>query len=1816
MGVGSSTEQRPEQPEAESAPPAEPAPSTGDSLEEAAPSALGDPAVAVADTATKPAQQLAPIPRTSAGSSSSSSSDNEDNRKQAPISTGTDCGLLSTGLRTQDDVPQTFSSGRFVYRDLRGGPKAHVVSGLVGQRESEDVSEKDSAKEMTAKSATVQDITEDKQEETPEIIEQIPSSESNLEELTQPTESQSNDVGFKKVFKFVGFKFTVKKDKSEKSENVQLLTVKKDEAEGAGGSNGAGDHQESSLEAGEEVPKESELKQSTEKPEETVKSEQGNDEITLKAESEQALEEVKEEGEEKREKEPSKSPESPASPVTNETASPFKKFFTQGWAGWRKKTSFRKPKEDELEATEKKKEQEPEKVDAEENGKTEDTSEKPSASEQPDPQESRERVNDARLSAEYEKIELPCEDQVNDLQAPSEERVAPLATEVFDEKVEIVAEVHVSTEETTIEEQKAEVEDAAESLPPEKSGETNAEPQEAEPVEELVKTEEVRAPGEDHTQLTELSPEEKVSPKHPEGIVSEVEVLSAQERTKVQGSPLKKLFTSTGLKKLSGKKQKGRRGGGEEESGEHSQVPPESPDSTDEQKGDSSASSPEEPEDITCLEKGVADVQQDGEVEEGITSDGEKKREGVTPWASFKKMVTPKKRVRRPSESDKEDELDKAKSATLSSTESAASEMQEEIKGNGEEQKLEEPKRKVDTSVSWEALICVGSSKKRARKASSSDEEGGPKTVGGDSQKTEEAGRDKETGMDCVPANSQEHDQVQGSSSPEQAGSPSEGEGVSTWESFKRLVTARKKSKSKLEEKSEDSVTGSGIEHSASDIEPGKEESWVSIKKFIPGRRKKRLDGKQEQATVEDTGPTEVNEDDSDVPAVVPLSEYDAVEREKIEAQQALEYEEKPEQKVAVYVSEELSKSLVHTVTVTVVDGTRAVTSIEERSPSWISASVTEPLEQAEDEAKPTDEALEGEVTAEEVPVVTKTLPESKDASDDMTAGEVELTSEVVTAVETTEAFCAEEVTEASGAEETTEMISAVSQLTDSPDTTEEATPVQEVEGDVPDLAGLERRTQEVLQAVAEKVKEESQLSDSSGPEDTTQATQKVESKIPGKVEEAQEDSKVLDLKKELDTVLKEDEQETETEDLVQGKATVQTPPESSEKVPQVPESVESSGFVSTSPAETLVGVKSQEITTEQAVAHDSVETFTDNETNGSTPVGDFETLDTAQQDKIKEIHEDGEGAPCIQSELTEAEAVPAQEEMSPLPSSFQSQEESREQSKMEEVLEHTDKEVAVEAVPVLSKTEVIQEIDQFADEKTKDISFAEGLEVSTDTETTVSQKQITEVVLEDEVTEEADFHKNAASYDDIELRSHSESLPTPVDREMVVPVEREKTESQPTQVSEEKLEQKTVVTRSEELSKQAAQTVNVTVAEGENEVTSFEESTPPCLVQEEAVSTEVQVQSSDTSLTLTVATIEEKVVGETIKMLETGTRSLESAEAHLVPEEKPADKDEVLTAQSEEDAGLTGTVSQAPSPPVRGSASPEDAASPDLEGEKTTSQKWKPDEGHEEVGCQEGKESMTREEDSKAEQEVLEIESESSKLVQNVVQTAVDQLVSTEAATAEVFTSDLKAQTQVTQADNQETGQETEKEESGHQASVQDDTQSIATKEDSEAATVEPTHPDVSTDVSEGSEKLIAVETESSSVNDQQPLEAIIHPSEEKRDAVGTKPVPEDQDNAVLGERIDKSPFESKGAEKGDAAGCPENQNSALEDTDASGDLTKESPDTNGPKLKKKDDIQAVERKVHSESEKELRTQPQEDIHKQERKSAKLELTESADSA
>ncbi|XP_026536077.1 A-kinase anchor protein 12 [Notechis scutatus] len=1084
------------------------------------------------------------------------------------------------------------------------------------------------------------------------------------EKEDQPSVSPSNDVGFKKVFKLVGFKFTVKKDKTEKAEPVELLDVKPEVAEGS--RDVAEDYKQFKTETVAEATQ-SEITASVGKTEEETQVEEMERETSSEKVTESPVEAESKEAEIKNNG--IKSPESPVSPSTAETASPLRKFFTQSWAGFRKRTSFRKSKEEvqsekekqeqemEKEVTEviiaeeelEKEKQTPEKDESEVSFQTSDekmesekerkeetkmvkvpaeTDLKETATprEQPSPEELAENINkdisfeasDEKMEGEKEReeeikmVKVSTETDLKETGTPSEqpsaeelaeninkdisfeasdekmegekerkvlsetdlketgtpreqppaeelaenikemdiilegetdleskeklERVqkslmgieqsivalhesktellnkvfedeinqldslspvaiekpeepfeiieekseprAPLATEVFDEKPR---EINIGVR-AVVTEEKIQI-TKKEQVVLEQLVETNDDFQKEQPtVEQLKVTETVLEIAKEHFIQTDPSSLDAAAGKLPEGIItSEAELLSSQEKAKMQGSPLKKLFTGPGLKKMSRKKRKGKKEAKPEEAAEEAQQLSDTAESPDDPRGESSASSPEE---ITESIEKAPDAAQIPEAEEGFPLDAEKKRESVTPWASFKKMVTPKKRVRRLSEGDREEELDKT-------TESGPNDEQEDTKENGEEQKIEksadEPKKKVDTSVSWEALICVGSSKRRSRKSSSSDEETGQRFAQ-DEQKLDESAPNKEAVHDTIFTNSHESDQGQGSSSPEQAGSPSETEGISTWESFKRLVTPRRKSKTRMEEKNDEPITVPSLEHAATlDGDTGKEESWVSFKKLMPGRRKKKSDGIPEHAPVLEAGEemTGTNEEDFDVPAVVPLSEYDAAEQEKFEAQKSEQDDmdkEIPSQNIekseSTSVTQQVIEGLVHAVAVSVLEGERAIISIEERSPSWIPAAVTVSTEHVNDDEEQSEQ-LSGTGIVEETVVVTKLGPQMrKDISGDSIIGDLELTSEAVTAreeasviEETTEISCAKETTEMSCAEETTEMISAVSRLTESPDTTEIATPVQEIEENEQDLEELNKQTQEMLQSVAERIK-------------------------------------------------------------------------------------------------------------------------------------------------------------------------------------------------------------------------------------------------------------------------------------------------------------------------------------------------------------------------------------------------------------------------------------------------------------------------------------------------------------------------------------------------------------------------------------------------------------------------------------------------------------------------------------------------------------------------------------------------------------------------
>ncbi|KAM6104826.1 LOW QUALITY PROTEIN: A-kinase anchor protein 12-like [Pterocles gutturalis] len=788
-------------------------------------------------------------------------------------------------------------------------------------------------------------------------VKRLPSSEEDAEDLDHASEPQSSILGFRKVFKFVRFRFTVEKEKMGKSKQVRLLTVKKatQVLEGA-------DDQKVSL---EEIAMPEDALSAEDNTEDTLKNEKSKDESPQTPEANEIC--------------------SQSAAKANDTVLPLRFFFTRGWTIFRKRKSFTKWKEDGLQSSTKEEEQEKERatLTTETSGKEE----KPEF-EQPDKEKNVTAVT----------IEAHEREQTEGEKPESEKTVAAIGVEAC-EKEELIKHDEQGQKEdvaaAVVKESKEHETELPQGDPGSKSFSTSERSVETEDDQQSIKPTDKGLQGKTGMAMTdtikadeittEITPDEAAGKRPPEGITNEAELLSLQEKTELRGSPLKKLFAGTGLKKLPGKKHKGKR----EESklgaqGEPIQHLSGSPDSPEEQKGESSPSSPEEFNEISSLEKSGDGVQV-AENEDAAISDVERKREGVTPWASFKNMVTPKKRVRKPSESDKEEEIDKTKAAAVSAIENAVDENQGELESGMDrkaEKAPEEPKRNVDTSVSWEAFICVRSSKKRARKSSSSDEETEHK-LGQENQKVEESGQSKEMATDAILTSSQESAQGQGNSSPEQAGSPSKGEGISTWESFKRLVTPRRKSKTKTEERTEDSVVGCSLEHSTSDGEPGKDESWVSFRKLMPRHRKKKSDGKQEPTHLKQARKDVADiPEDSDIPAVFPLSEHKAAEREKIEAQEVKDAEATRAQTSEEERTEKLEETLrieqahertVCAVIVTVVEGERVLTSIEERSLSWTSAARIECIEEAkEGEEKEMEKTLESDVIVEEAEVAER----------------------------------------------------------------------------------------------------------------------------------------------------------------------------------------------------------------------------------------------------------------------------------------------------------------------------------------------------------------------------------------------------------------------------------------------------------------------------------------------------------------------------------------------------------------------------------------------------------------------------------------------------------------------------------------------------------------------------------------------------------------------------------------------------------------------------------------------------------------------------
>ncbi|XP_061560591.1 LOW QUALITY PROTEIN: A-kinase anchor protein 12-like [Phycodurus eques] len=740
-------------------------------------------------------------------------------------------GVGTQGGGVLDDKPLQKNGQISSLTSLSGYSEDNTLA-EVGQPDGVSVAQKEDTSETMdtiADEQAPQVNGEKVEKESPDGNEITPAEEKAAEE--KPNET--GEVGFKKIFRFVGFKFTLKKDKSEEKEPVKLLTVRDKDGEVVNGidepvkdeaataeENSATEEKEGKTEAPNTEAEVTKDANNAETPDGSVDAAKTSDEA------------VKEEGAEK---------EGEASSPPQEAAlSPFRKLFSTGlFSNLRKKSSIKRTKE----------EDDKEVAGEDEAAKTEEGEDNPEAE-----QETKE---EAPTTLEKEKAE----------------EEAPASPE------EAKPEPSLESEVTT--------------------GSPTATSDETKPEEE--KAEEEKAPAE---------------------VTSDSELVGSQEKVKPQGSPLKKLFTGAGLKKRSTKNKKSKKDTEAKltESGEQAAELQSSTESTEAAKSDSGPSSPEKSGEH-AVEAEVLQADSTKEAEGEAVSDGEKKKEGIVTWSSFKKLVTPKKRVKRSSESDDEVTSEKAaKSATLSSSESAPladrgveeetkedKPSEDESKTDNAEEKLvsstEEPKKKMDTSVSWEALMCMGGPKKRTRKTSDSDDE---ETKIEEESRAPAAEEEEKTEASAVNTQSGEGE-GEGASSPEPLSSSPERE--SAWDTLKRMVMP--KSKAKDEEKAEEIA-----EQVQPESEAPKDESSFSLRKFFPGLRKKKP---EKQSSNE-------SEEDSDTPAVVPLSEYDA--------QHEVVQEEPAE-----------------------VPANTAQVSSDERAPSWIAAMVEQGDDQHDQLSDITEEA-------------------------------------------------------------------------------------------------------------------------------------------------------------------------------------------------------------------------------------------------------------------------------------------------------------------------------------------------------------------------------------------------------------------------------------------------------------------------------------------------------------------------------------------------------------------------------------------------------------------------------------------------------------------------------------------------------------------------------------------------------------------------------------------------------------------------------------------------------------------------------------------
>lgn len=444
----------------------------------------------------------------------------------------------------------------------------------------------------------------------------------------------------------------------------------------------------------------------------------------------------------------------------------------------------------------------------------------------------------------------------------------------------------------------------------------------------------------------------------------EGEILNSQEKEKVQASPLKKLMSGSSFRSLS-KKQKTKKSSDTKITDSQEQVSDQllsSTESAENQKDES----PAQPSAPAAEEEDSA-------------------------WATFKKLLTPKKRNKTPSLSNEQAQIS-----------GSVDEAKPSEGGEISDHSTEEGKKRKDSSVSWEAVLC-GSGRRKSRKSSDSEEETPPNSK-------QDSGLKQ--GAESPLERSNEAQEIK-------EGSPPESDGESTWKSFKKLVTPKTKAKD-LDE-SKDIIP--------SDNDVTQPESTFSIKNLLPGRKKRKPAETLEQVSLDEADKEASGDEDSETPAVIPLSEFaDEMGETKADVESYIpEVTDNEVQQDSTPPCDSLPLE-----TQTSQDNEEA---LENEVPKTLATPA--PVEEPDDLTESISKHQQlSDIPEEGVLTETMATPASgiEEAARDDTIAEdlVEITSEAITAPEPADVTVTDE----------TEMISAVSQLSDSSKTSGNATPV------------------------------------------------------------------------------------------------------------------------------------------------------------------------------------------------------------------------------------------------------------------------------------------------------------------------------------------------------------------------------------------------------------------------------------------------------------------------------------------------------------------------------------------------------------------------------------------------------------------------------------------------------------------------------------------------------------------------------------------------------------------------------------------------------